>query len=1200
MRTVPWILLALAACHSDESTDALVTDVPLRARSIGDGPRFAKLDPATTGLEFQNLLERRHNLPYLYNGAGLAVGDYDDDGLPDIYLVSQDGPNKLFRQTSPLRFEDVTESAGGLDGGAAWGTMATFADVDDDGDLDLYVCNLEAPNLLYQNRGDGTFVECAGKLGLGFVGACTTAAFADYDNDGDLDLYLLTNRILGAMLPAELIADITPPADTRLTIEGIVEKDATCRVRYGEFTFLGGQPDRLIRNDGYARWVDVTEASGIHDAGMGLSATWWDFDDDGFLDLYVANDLESPDVLWRNRGDGTFEDVSERALPHTAYYGMGSDFGDLDNDGRFDFCVADMSSRTHYMSKMLMGNMGDRRWFLENARPPQYMRNAVYLNTGADRFLEAAYLTGLASTDWTWTVRFADLDNDGRLDLFATNGIPRFDNDPDAQPEFRRLWELGERERALDFARNLPPVRETNLAFRNLGDYHFEEVGTAWGIAEQSVSQGAVLTDLDRDGDLDVVINNMNAPASVYENRTADANALVLRLQGERDNSFGVGARIEVAAGGRIHARQVVLARGYLSGNEAIVHIGIGAAERADSVRVVWPSGQCQDAGSLAAGALHTIRQDPEVRTLSEPAPPTQPLFDRLEVRGARHQERDFDDYAVQPLLPHRHSRMGPGVAIAADGTTVMTGAAGQPSVRLQPGPKGLDRATELPDPAEAEQLGALWFDYDSDGDEDLYLVAGGVEHGDDPIRLQDHLLRNDGDGRFVDVSVSVLPKSSAEGHGPVAAADFDRDGDLDLFVGGRVTAGRYPEAPPSRLLRNDDGVFEDVTDRLAPGLLTAGLVTSAIWSDVDADGFVDLLVTAHWEPVRLFANQGGQRLVDRTAAVGLAEHLGLWNGIAAGDFDRDGDIDFAVTNLGWNSKYKASTDHPMEIYAADFDQNGTFDIVEAKHSGDRHLPVRGRSCSSQAMPFIASKFRTFDSFARATLDEIYTPAALAKARLCRATTLASSLLVNHGSAGFEVRELPRLAQIAPGFGIVAVDLDGDGWLDLAIAQNSYSPEPETGRMDGGVSAILRGTGPMEFHVIGPAESGILLASDTKSLAVADHDADGRPDLLFGINDEGLALFENRSDAARFLAVRLRGTAGNPSGIGARLTLRAGDAAPHVREIHAGGSYLAQSTAAAFFALPVGVSTRLEIRWPDGSATTHEIDGADRVVTISR
>ncbi|MFM1873141.1 MAG: hypothetical protein RL398_2563, partial [Planctomycetota bacterium] len=543
---VGWLLLAgfVSGCSRDGGSSAdgdttpsgsalQLVHEPRRAAAPGE-PQFVRLDPAVCGIDFVNLLRKENTYTYLTNGAGLAAGDYDNDGWVDLYFVSQDGPNRLFRQVAPLRFEDVTARVGGVDGGEAWGTGASFVDIDGDGDLDLYVCNLEAKNLLYINGGDGTFREDAASFGLDLVAASMMAAFADYDRDGKLDLYLLTNRALhtGWPLTPEVLQGIRTPKDTVRPVAAMVpsladwdlvhglerdgklrsEADLPERLRehfmvFGGKAFMTGQPDRLLRNVG-GKFVDVTQASGIAGFGMGLSATWWDYDDDGWPDLYVANDLESPDTLYRNRGDGTFADVTKDVLPHTAYYGMGSDAGDIDGDGRLDFLVADMSMTTHEKAKVLMGDMNRQRDFLIGSRPQQYMRNALLLNTGLGVFQEAGMLAKAASTDWTWSVLFGDLDNDARLDLFATNGIARFDMDPDLELRVQKLWAEQRQQAAIELIQNVRKVPEKNLALRNVGDLEFAKTGADWGLDLEAVSHGAALVDLDRDGDLDVVVGN--------------------------------------------------------------------------------------------------------------------------------------------------------------------------------------------------------------------------------------------------------------------------------------------------------------------------------------------------------------------------------------------------------------------------------------------------------------------------------------------------------------------------------------------------------------------------------------------------------------------------------------------------------------------------------------------------------------------
>ncbi len=1209
---------------------------PLAARTKADGPRFHKVDPGRSGLRFQNELRRENSVAYVYTGAGLAVGDYDGDGWPDVYLVSQDGPNKLFRQTAPLVFEDVTAKAGGLDGGDAWGNAASFADVDDDGDLDLYVCNLESPNLLYLNQGNGTFVEKAGPFGLGLVAASMGCAFADYDNDGDLDLYVLTNRMLKNLLPDEIIAGVRLPKAIKKTKAELLPpyptfpKDANGNLvvppGYEDhfFTvpgspspFLAGQCDRLFRNDGYGHWVDVTKQSGIHDQGNGLSVVWWDFDGDGLMDLYVANDFQSPDQLYRNLGNGRFADVTKERLPHTAFFGMGCDFGDLDHDGRFDLCVADMSSTQHYWGKMLMGSMDQHRWFLMNAVPQQYMRNALYVNTGTERFLEAAYLAGLASSDWTWAVRFADLDDDGWLDFYATNGIPVFTDNPDIGERFTKLWLEGARQQAVELFRSIPSVAEKNVARRNdgaaVGGLHFTDVGAEWGLDESNVAHGAVVVDLDRDGDLDVLTNNLNAPCSLFENRGSDGHRVLVELRGDESNSRGVGAVVEVTAGGTKQTAQVSLTRGYMSAGDAVLHFGLGAATTIDALEVRWPSGLVNRFEKLAVDQRYMVTEagaslpDEVGQVIRDPL--VEANQDRLlsaERLAARHRERDFDDYAVQPLLPHRLSRLGPGAAIGdvdGDGRDEywIGGAAGQAGSLMRIGGKEhVAIAGPWSDDAGCEDLGACFLDFDRDGDLDLYVASGSVEAGERTELLRDRLYVNDGKGAFTKAPDGVLP-DHRDSSSCVSAADFDRDGDLDLFVGTRVVPGRFPQSGPSRLLRNDGGRFVDVAADLAPGLREAGMVTSALWTDVDGDGFVDLVVAASWQTLRVFGNERGERLVDRTQALGLHELRGQWNGLAAGDLDGDGDVDLVATNLGLNTKYKASLQKPQRLYARDFDGNGTFDVVESKTAAEGELPVRGLSCSSQAMPFVRERFPTYDQFARAKLGDIYGKA-LGDSLVLECNELRHVVLEQRDGR-FHPSPLPWLAQVSTAFGVAITDADADGVQDLVLVHNFFSPEPETGRIDGGLGLLLRGLGKLQFEPVRGEVSGLLVTGDAKALALLD--GGGTAGLLITRNDaEALLLHSirgrNASDgSSSFLSVRLRGPVGNPTGVGARIELLQDGKVLARGEVQAGGSYLAQSSpSVAFTKVPADAVVR--VHWPDGSSSETKVANPSGAMVVTR
>ena len=1205
--------LLIASEKADDSTknqllkgDITSTSLELGTRPSDETPLFSRLSPSATGVDFVNPILPNHPRAYLYASAmgcgGVTVGDFDSDGLPDLFFTGGPVPSRLFRQTGDLKFKDVTIEAGLL-GPESWSTGASMIDIDNDGDLDLYVCNYDAANQLFINRGDGTFIDEAKAYGLDFATAGHTPAFGDLDNDGDLDLYLLTNFFYD---PRGLITEpivgmvdgkpaVLPDFEKFYGITGVTQGAETGRISVLHDSV--GQDDILLRNNGNGSFERISPVGAL--IGKGNSALWWDPNGDGWADLYVANDFKDADHFFQNGGDGSLEDVIKKAVPHTTWFSMGCDSADLDGDGLPDLIVADMSGTNHFKQKVGMGAMSDNAEFLNTAVPRQYMRNTVFLNTGTDRMREVAHMTGLANSDWTWTVRLSDFDNDGRADVLFTNGMAVNLNVSDTIASERAL--PGETEWAKHQRAGTPQLKEQNLAFKNLGDLRFEDVSKKWGLDHVGMSYGATAADLDRDGDLEIIMANLDETIGIYKNNSADQHRITVELRGTTSNRRGLGATVRVETEAGKQSRYMTLSRGYMASGEAVLHFGLGDQDKIKSISVQWPSGHLQSFENQDANQ-HFVITEPggKPKPAEEKVTPTQFTPMASSLTEVRHQEIPFDDYALQPLLPQKISQLGPGMAwgdIDGDGDddAYFSGAKGSAGKVMRNEGEG-KFSTAFVTAANFEDMGAVFFDADGDGDQDLYVVSGGNECAPGDVALRDRLYLNSKKGEFTQAE---LPDFRDSG-GPVAAADFDRDGDLDLFVGGRITPGKYPLAPKSRLLRNDGtGKFADVTDEVAPNLSAIGMVTSALWSDAVGDDRVDLLLTCEWSPPRIFQSKDG-KLFEFTQQAGLANHWGWWNGIAGADIDNDGDMDYAISNFGENTKYHASYEKPTRIFYGDFDGSGKESLVEAEYEGKTLYPVRGRSCSSGAMPFLARKFTTYKGFAAASLTDIYTPQKLSQAIQYVATELRSGFLINDGKGKFTFKPMPRIAQIAPGFGMSLADHDGDGNSDLYLVGNFYTPQAETGFMAGGVSLLLKGNGRGDFTPIEPSVSGLIVPGDAKSLTRIDLNGDRRPDFVVGVNDAATMVFENQS-SQDFVTIRLVGDKGNPTAIGAKVILGRSGKILGSAEVTAGTGYLSQDPSSLIFGIggkndPIEV----EVRWPDGTRSTETIAPADGVITIQQ
>ncbi|MDA1273126.1 MAG: FG-GAP-like repeat-containing protein [Verrucomicrobia bacterium] len=1199
--TTPPVQERLAPAQAPLEPGSIVSEaLSPRDDSTAVLPLFESLSSDRTGVDFVNSFLTNHPLSLLnlsgFVCGGVCIGDVSGDGRPDLFLVSGPGKNRLYVQAGDLKFNDITEGAQ-VSGGEAWGAGAAMVDIDNDGDLDIYVCNYDAPNQLFLNEGNGKrFIESARRFGLDLVDASLMPAFADYDNDGDLDVFVLTHRYY----QPEGRPD-RPPVGFKNGKPFVLpefEKYYDLR-QVGPNNYTAdtcGRADYLFRNNGNGTFSDVSREAGIRERGHGYSATWWDYDNDGWVDLYVGNDFTDPDHLYRNNGNGTFTDVIAAVMPFTTWSSMGADCADLNNDGLLDFMSADMAATTHFKTMIAMGDLGDRRWFLENAWPRQSMRNCVFLNTGTGRFMEIAFMAGLAKTDWTWAVKMADFDNDGRVDLFATNGSSRMNTDADFPVPPGML--IGRTE--WDIWKDMPLLKEQNLAFRNEGDLHFVDSSRNWGLDHVGMSYSAAYGDLDGDGDLDLVVANLDEPVSIYRNRGTRGHRVMIQLRGTVSNRSGTGAvvRLETASGGK-QIRQMNPVTGFLSSNEPVLHFGLGGAEIIDRLSVTWPSGREQSFSGLASDLRYTITEPSEsVESGEERVARPETQFSEVALKAGlkfEHREKPYDDFQRQPLLSAKHSRLGGGMAWGdADGDgdddLFVSGASGQGGRLFLNQGNGrfavsAESAALFDADMDFEDMAALWIDADRDGDLDLLVTSGSVECEPGAPLLEDRLYRNEGAGRFARASGGTLP-AARNSSGVAVAGDFDRDGDLDLFVGGRVVPGKYPEIPDSQLLRNDNGVFTDITDELAPGLKRAGMVTGALWSDANGDGWLDLLVACEWGPVKFFANTGGG-LQDQTEIAGLQQRIGWWNSVNGVDLDRDGDIDYVVMNAGLNTKYGTPTiENPAILFYGDMDGSGRKLIIEAENSESGLIPIRGLSRSTSALEPLGARFPNHRSYGVATLEAIYTTERLKNAIRLEANHFESGILINDGHARFTWRSFPRFAQTSPGFGVVATELDGDAMIEIQVVENLFSREPETGLWRGGIGVTLKTDARDLFQVVRNDETGLVIDGDAKGLTVCDFNGDGWPDLAVTQNNGRLLLFENRGGrGVKPLAVRLKGAAGNPAGVGARVAVFQAGGRKQTSEIYGGGGYLSQSAAVLYFDRAEASIERVEVRWPSGQST---------------